>query len=413
MDLLSDLAVVFGIGMLIGLEREVSHQEPDSLFAGFRTFPLVALFGYLSALVSVSFGIWILVVAFTAVVVLVSVSYIRLSAKNDIGATTEVTFLVAFLLGVMVQLDQILPAVSVAVLVTALLSIKFQVTAALGKFTRHDLTALIRFAIMAAIILPFLPDESVGPMHVLNPRAAGLMILLISGISFAGYVAIRLLGPEQGIHLTALLGGVVSSTALTWDFARKSRETPEHASRLATGMVMAWSVMYSRVLVILWIFSPEIGVVATLPMLVTSGVGFLTSRWIVRAPQPEGGIVKSGGVQNPLNMKNAILFTALFLVVAFLSRVAQDWLGTGGLYLVAAISGLTDVDAIVYSVITSDLIAEIATVAILLAALVNTLFKSVLAAMTGDSSARPILWKGVAAIAGTNGVVLAVLVWMG
>ncbi|NUQ82626.1 MAG: MgtC/SapB family protein [Bacteroidetes bacterium] len=413
MDLLTDLAVVFGIGMLIGLEREVSHQEPDSLFAGFRTFPLVSLFGYLSALVSVSFGFWILVVAFVAVIVLVTVSYFRLSAKNDIGATTEVTFLVAFLLGVMVQMDQILPAVSVAVLVTALLSIKFQVTAALGKFTRHDLTALIRFAIMAAIILPFLPDESIGPMHVLNPRAAGLMILLISGISFSGYVAIRLLGPEQGIHLTALLGGVVSSTALTWDFARKSREMPENAPLFASGMVLAWSVMYARVLVILWIFSPATGLVATLPMLISAAVGLVTSHWLGPKRLPSSATFMSGNVQNPLNLKNAILFTALFLTIAFLARLGQDWAGTGGLYLVAALSGLTDVDAIVYSVITSDQLASIATVAILLAALVNTLFKAGLAAMTGDSSARPILWKGLAAIAGTNGVVLAVLAWMG
>ncbi|MCK6601217.1 MAG: MgtC/SapB family protein [Bacteroidetes bacterium] len=417
MELIQDLAVVLGIGLLIGLEREVSHPQTSEhgLFAGVRTFPLVALFGYLSSLISETAGIWILILAFLAVICLVSVSYFVLSSRNDIGATTEVSFLLTFILGILVHQGQILPAVISAVVVTVLLSVKLQVLTALGKFSQADFFALLKFVILAAIVLPFLPDRMTGPYDAVNPRQIGYVIVLISGISFAGYILTRLSGPEKGIFYLSVMGGIVSSTAVTWDFSKKSREDPDNSPVYAAGILRAGSVMYFRILLIVAVMNPVLAGYLAIPAILLGALGILTGQFLVTSREKSSG--GSGSVlTNPLNIRNALVFALVFGVIGILVRAGKLWLGDGGIYLAGALSGLTDVDAIVLSMINyagetgGEL--QLAVTVILIAAAVNTVFKTTLAALTGDPGLRPVLFRGMGVLSAASLVAVAVILWV-
>lgn len=415
MEILSDLAIVIGMGLLIGLEREYSHLVPgQGLFAGIRTFPLVCLLGYLSALLGKSEGYWIFAIAFIAVIALVSISYFTLSQKNDIGATTEVSFILTFILGALVFRGEVLLAVSAAVLITVLLSIKLQVLSALGKFSQPDFFALLKFVIMVAIILPVLPDTQTGPYLAVNPKQIGYVIVLISGISFFGYILTKLKGAEKGIQFTAILGAIVSSTALTWDFSKKSKEDASHANQYGTGIVLACSIMYLRVLLVVYLLNPELGFYLTIPAILLGVGGLLLGRWLVKEkdPEPSSGMMS---VSNPLNIRNAILFAVLFSLMGVLVQAGKSFFGDSGIYLVGAISGLTDVDAIVLSMVnyanTDSGLVKVAVITILIGMTVNSLFKFGIAIFNGNQVIRPLIFKGVGSLIVGNAISIGVF-WL-
>jgi len=415
MEILSDLAIVIGMGLLIGLEREYSHLVPgQGLFAGVRTFPLVCLLGYLSALLGKSEGYWIFAIAFLAVIALVSISYFTLSQRNDIGATTEVSFILTFILGALVFRGEVLLAVSAAVLITVLLSIKLQVLSALGKFGQPDFFALLKFVIMAAIILPVLPDTQTGPYLAINPRQIGYVIVLISGISFFGYVLTKLKGSDKGIQFAAILGGIVSSTALTWDFSKKSREDPDHASQYATGIVLACSIMYLRVLLIVYLLNPALGVYLSLPAGLLGVGGLFTGKWLMKGTEIKPS-QETFTISNPLNIRNAVTFAVLFSVVGILVQAGKSMFGESGIFLVGALSGLTDVDAIVLSMVNyagSDaILAKVAVVTMLIGMTVNTLFKFSLALFNGNGAMKKIIWKGVGSLI-LGSAMAVVVIWL-
>lgn len=415
MELLADLAIVLGMGLLIGLEREYSHQQPNQgIFAGVRTFPLVCLLGYLSALLGKSEGGWIFIIAFLAVISLVSISYFSMAKQNDVGATTEVSFILTFILGALVFRGDVLLAVSAAVLITVLLSIKLQVLSALGKFGQPDFFALLKFVIMAAIILPVLPDKQTGPYLAINPRQIGYVIVLISGISFFGYVLTKLKGSDKGIQFAAILGGIVSSTALTWDFSKKSKDDPERSAQYATGIVLACSIMYLRVLLIVYLLNPGLGFYLSIPALMLGVGGLLTGRWLMKEITTKPS-QETFSISNPLNIRNAVTFAVLFSVVGVLVQAGKSMFGEGGIYLVGALSGLTNVDAIVLSMVnyagSQPELAKVAVVTMLLAMTVNTLFKFSLALLNGNKTMKSVIWKGVGALI-LGGTVAVLIIWL-
>lgn len=415
MEILSDLAIVIGMGLLIGLEREYSHLVPgQGLFAGVRTFPLVCLLGYLSALLGKSEGYWIFAIAFLAVIALVSISYFTLSQRNDIGATTEVSFILTFILGALVFRGEVLLAVSAAVLITVLLSIKLQVLSALVKFSQPDFFALLKFVIMVAIILPVLPDTQTGPYLAINPKQIGYVIVLISGISFFGYILTKLEGAEKGIQFAAILGGIVSSTALTWDFSKKSKEDAEHVSQYGTGIILACSIMYLRVLLLVYLLNPALGFYLSMPSIFLGVGGLLLGRWLAKEKEPQ---LTTGtlSISNPLNIRNAILFAVLFSLVGILVQAGKSIFGDGGIYLVGAISGFTDVDAIVLSMVnyagSESAMMKVSLTTILIAMTVNTLFKFGLALFNGNQFMRPLILKGVGSLIVGNAISIGVI-WL-
>jgi uncharacterized membrane protein (DUF4010 family) len=243
------------------------------------------------------------------------------------------------------------------------------------------------------IILPLVPDQNYGPapLDVLNPYKVWLMVVLISGLNFASYLLIKILGAEHGIGLAGLLGGLASSTAVTLGFSQRSRQPGEDASALALGILLAWTVMFFRVVVMTALISFQLGLRLAVAMGALCVVSLVASYWLWRRHRAqERGEVKPG--QNPFELDEAIKFGLLFGIVVFVAKAAQVYLGESGLYLAAAIAGLTDVDAITLAMANfarnEAQNLDVAARAIVIAALANTLVKSGLAASLGSPELR-------------------------
>jgi len=273
-----------------------------------------------------------------------------------------------------------------------------------------DIEATLKFAIVSIIILPLVPNQNFGPppLDVLNPYKIWLMVVLISGLNFASYLLVKVVGAEHGIGLTGLLGGLVSSTAVTLGFAQRSRQEPRQASPLALGILVAWTVMFFRVVVLVAAVNREL--VARLAL--AQGAFGLTSLVIClilwrRQRTTEKASVSAS--ENPFELGEAIRFGLLFGVITFVAKAAQVYLGDAGLYLAGAIAGLTDVDAIALSMsqlsLTSPANAEAATFTIVIAVASNTLVKTGMAGFLGAPSLRRIIVPAAGAILVAGGAV--------
>lgn len=401
-DIFIRLAVALGLGLLVGLQRE----RVDPAIAGIRTFALISLFGAVCAQLAKGYGGWIVVVGFLATALLVTTgNLVRLQTREaEPGQTTEFAALVVFGLGAWVVTGAMVVPVVLAGAVVVLLHLKEPLHEFVGKIGEKDLRAIMQLVLIALVILPVLPDRDMGPYGVLNPYQIWWMVVLIVGLSLAGYVAYKLFGAEAGTVLAGILGGLISSTATTASYARRSRESPD-LSRLAALVVMiASAVVYGRVLV-------EIAAVArgrlldlAPPLAAMLGVCILVSgaAWLLGRDSDD----EPPKQENPADLKAALLFGALYAAVLLAVAFARDRFGTAGLYMVAAISGLTDVDAITLStsrlVQSSRLDPDTGWRAILLASMSNLGFKAGIVAALGSRAllGRIALLFGAAMVGG-------------
>ena len=274
-ELFYRFGIALALGLLVGLEREYSHADEGQtpLFGGARTFPLIALTGCAAALIASEVTPWFFPVAFAAVTGLVMAAYAATAAKGDVGLTTEVTSLVVFLCGALAYWDYLLLAAAVTVTTLALLSLKTTLHDLSRRISQQDIYATLKFAIITVIILPLLPNRTYGPLDVLNPQQIWLMVVFISGISFCGYVLIKLVGPRQGIGLTGLLGGLVSSTAVTLSFSQRSQKASHLARPFTLAITVASTTMFIRVLFEAFVLNPALARVLAIPLLAAAGVG--------------------------------------------------------------------------------------------------------------------------------------------
>jgi uncharacterized membrane protein (DUF4010 family) len=395
-------AAALGLGVLLGLERERAKGETG--FAGVRTFGLVALTGALAGFLGERFALDGLAVAvFLAVAALVVASYLKTAREGEFGITTEVSALLAFLLGFLCARGFVVGAAWLAIASGALLALKQWLHQLAGRIQTADVEAALKFAIVSVIILPLVPDQNYGPapLDVINPYKIWLMVVLISGLNFASYLLVKMVGAEHGIGLTGLLGGLVSSTAVTLGFAQRSRQEPGQVSPLALGILVAWTVMFVRVVVLVAAVEP--GLVRPVGIAMAAfGLPSLAICWWLwrRQPTAETATVRAG--ENPFELGQAIRFGALFGVVTFVAKAAQVYLGDAGLYLAGAIAGLTDVDAIALSM------AQLAAAdagstgpaarTIVIAVASNTLFKAGMVATLGAAGLRRIILLSSGAI---------------
>jgi uncharacterized membrane protein (DUF4010 family) len=385
-------AVALGLGVLIGLERERAKGEEGG--AGVRTFALIALAGAIAGFLDRNLGLGGLALAvFVAVVALLVSVYVVTSLKGDTGVTTEISALLAFLLGLLCAYGQLQVAAWAAVAMALMLALKDWLHRLARRIDAADVEATLKFAIVTLIILPLVPDHNYGPapLDVLNPYKVWLMVVLISGLNFMSYLLIKIVGAEHGIGIAGLLGGLASSTALTLGFSQRSRQPGADASALALGILLAWTVMFFRVVVMTALISGQLGLRLAVAMGTLCAVSLGACFWLWRRRQAQArGEVKPG--TNPFELGEAVKFGLLFGVVVFIAKAAQVYLGEAGLYLAAGIAGLSDVDAITLAI--ADLArseaqsVEVAARAILIAALANTLVKSGIAAGLGSPELR-------------------------
>jgi uncharacterized membrane protein (DUF4010 family) len=393
LDLALRFGAALGLGLLLGLERE-RKRDAELLFGGVRTFALIALLGAVGVFVERELNQgWLVLVAFIAVGALVVVSYITTAARGEMGITTEISALLAFIVGALCGWDRVGVASVATVVCLLLLTLKDYLHRLARRVELEDVEATLQFAVISVIILPLLPNETFGPppLDVINPYKIWLMVVLIAGLNFLGYVLVKVFGSEHGLVVTGILGGLVSSTAVTLSFSQRSRQEPAMSSAFVLAIVVAWTIMFFRVVVMVGLVNPSLAAVLGLPLGLMAATGVLISLVLWRRTRSrETGVVTAGA--NPFELGEAIKFGLIFGVVTVVAKAAEVYLGETGLYLAGAVAGLTDVDAISLSMAnlaTADPESlEVAGRTIVIAVLSNTLVKAGMAVFLGTPPLR-------------------------
>jgi uncharacterized membrane protein (DUF4010 family) len=393
--------MVLLLGLLIGLERQHSQKADEPLFAGFRTFPVIALTGFLSALMARAGFPWVLPVALAGVIAIAVAAYYVTAQGQHKGATTELVAILTFIFGALAAFDYLIPSAAFAVAITLLLSMKAPLHQLAEKIQEAELYAILKFGIVTVIVLPLLPNRAFGPFNVVNPRVVWWMVVLISAVSMLGYVLMRFLGARQGIAVTGILGGLASSTAATVGLSQKSRQADSKVARyFALGIIIASTIMYFRVLFLAAVVAPGFSRNLALPLLVPGvmGAGISLALWRRRQSEAEAHL----DVKNPMELGQAIKFAVLFAVVLFAARAAHHYFGSAGVYIASGLAGLTDVDAITVSMARlarDNVVApNTAGASILLACAANTLVKAGIAFFAGGPSLRKVITPLFAAL---------------
>jgi uncharacterized membrane protein (DUF4010 family) len=412
-ELFYRFATALVIGILIGMERERAAELRDlKLFAGVRTIALLALAGCAGGLLSdITGSPWPLVAVMFAVGGLIIAAYITLEGA---GSTSEVAAFVALLCGALSYYEYYSVAAAIAVVSTGLLSFKREMHSVAHNLSSEDVYSTLKFAAITAIVLPILPDRSFGPppFDALNPYRIWLMVVFISAISFLGYVLMKLVNVRNGIVLTGILGGLVSSTAVTLSFGRRSKEESSVSAHFAIAITMAWAIMFLRVLVQVGVLNvPLLGIlwppllIAALALAAYAGILYMRHR---EDSSQEVTLV------NPFELKPALTFGAIYALILLISRTAQIYFGEIGLYISSALAGLADVNAVTLSMADlssgdGGIALEVAAESVVLAALSNTIVRSVMAYVTGSSELRR--YMAPSAILGIA-VTAAIAFWM-
>ena len=428
--LLVQLAYALGIGVLVGLERSMGSRakderpaapdaaapEPDGddgEFLGVRSFALLSLLGFGVSLAADALPA-LAPVALAGVALLVVAMYMR-ATQLGAGITTEVAAIATCALGMLCHSEPQAAGV-IALLVTVLLASKRFTHATVRKMRRVELTDTLKFLVVILIGLPLLPDRALDPYGAFNPYKVGLLVVLISGISFVGYFLTRILGPQRGLGLTGILGGLTSSTAVTAAMAAEARARPELRSICTFSTLAANATMFARVLVVVALLDKEL-VLRLLwsvgGMAVAAGVAAVFL-WILakREKSDEDGPQAGVSLKNPFSVGPALKFAAFFVAILFVVRLAKTWLGDSGLYAAAALSGLADVDAITLSIAeqtqAATLLREVGSLAITIAVVSNSVVKTGIAISTGGWRFGRMVGAGLG-LATVVGLVLAFL----
>lgn len=397
-----NLLSALGIGLLIGIERGWSGRLEDEgdRVAGIRTFSLVGLLGGVWTEVSQLINEWILAVAFLALAALVITSYVieaKVEDEKDLGITTEVALLLTFTLSSWAAFGYHVYALGVTVIVIALLSLKPTLHNWLHKVEVKEIYAGIKLLIITVILLPLLPNKGYGPWEAINPHWIWWMVVLISGLSFIGYILIKYLGEHKGTMLTAITGGLASSTAVTISLAQFARQQKKIASGIfIAGVLVASSIMFVRVGIEVAIVNASLLYPLWIPLatmlILTLGSGFWLWRRHLQLEDDQPPIE----LKNPLQFFTALQFGLLLGIILLLATAMEKWYGDQGIYLLSLFSGLMDVDAITLSL--SRMAKEgtdpsVATLGILIAVITNTLVKAGLFIFwAGYNKSKQLIW---------------------
>jgi len=382
-SLFQQLGIALGLGLLVGLQRE-SAASP---LAGVRTFPLVTVLGTVCGLLSQAFGALILAAGIIALTVIIYIGKIIEMSKGhaDPGITTEAALLLMFAVGAYLAVGDRAAAIAIGGGAAVLLHFKGELHGAVARLGAGDLKAVMQFALISLVILPVLPNRTYGPFAVLNPRNIWWMVVLIVGINLGGYIAYKFLGQRAGIVLGGILGGMVSSTATTVSYAKRAAAAPGAIGPAAIVIMIASTVVFARLLLEIATVAPAFLPAAApwlVALLILSAVGSF-ALWL-RSDKDHDEMPEQ---ENPSELRSALLFGLIYAVVLFVVAAVKELYGNRGLYVVAALSGLTDVDAITLS--TAQLVnagrldADDGWRLVVVAAISNLIFKASAVAALG------------------------------
>lgn len=406
------LLAALAIGLLIGVERGWQRREAEegTRIAGVRTYGLLGLLGGVVGLLWQETGVAAFVVALLAVTVILVTAYaLHTTEEGDSGITSAVAGLLTFVLGSLAGLGHPDIAAATAVAMVVLLGLKPELHNWLRRITREELQAAFTLLLLSVVLLPVLPDTAYGPWDAWNPRQIWMLVVLVAGLSFAGYIAVRLVGATRGLLVTGAFGGLASSTALTLNFARLARGRPELQAVLSAGLVLGCTTMFARMAVLLTVINPALLAKITPPLLAMAATGLLGAAilaWRVSATSH-----RETHLPNPIELKAAFGFGLLLALILLLTAALEAWFGDAGILVLAAISGLADVDAILVSLArlaAADTAADVAVTGMIIAAATNSLSKAALASGIGGRAmavrVAPVL--GAMAITGIAALIL-------
>ena len=401
------LLVSLGLGMLVGLQRERS----GSAIGGIRTFPLITLLGTVCGQLARVHGGWIVAAGFVALAALLFFSNLpRPPSGGGRGLTTEIAVLLLYGLGVFIATGPMLIAVVLGGVIALLLYLKAPLHRFAGRLGEADMRAIMQFVLISMVILPVLPNESYGPYEVLNPSEIWLMVVLIVGLSVGGFVAYKFLGAAGGLLVAGFLGGVISSTATTVSSAKRVRGASRGVPLASLLIMFASTVALFRVLIEIAVVAPRWFAGLALPLsvmlgamaIISAGAHFLWRKEV-------GGLPEQ---QNPAQLKTALIFALVYALIKMAVAAGKEQFGETGLYLVAVISGLTDMDAITLStarlVDAERLAVDLGWRTILIAAISNLAFKAGAVAIVGGAK----LFYRVAVLFGLSGVAGGLVLWL-
>jgi uncharacterized membrane protein (DUF4010 family) len=375
------------IGALIGTERQRRIEEDKTTgVAGLRTFILISMLGTLSAGMATEYGPTFMVVAFGSFAILVGIGYATASKIfGRLDFTSAVAAAVTFILGALCQSeDKILLAASLSILVTLVLATRRMSHRYVEEISDTELLDTLKMGIIAVVILPLLPNQTLDPYEVLNPRLIWMMVVLVSLISYAGYILIKVMGEQRGLTLTGFLGGLVSSTAVATTMASETRSNSAIMGSAAFATAIASCTMFPRVLLITLFVNSELflRLALTLSIMGITGIGLAYKRHV-----SEEVVERSVQHKDPFRIVPAIKFGAFFALILITSKLASIYFGEAGIYAASIIGGLADVDAITLSMATlakTSISPSIAATSIVLATITNTLVKLAISYIMGS-----------------------------
>lgn len=412
-ELFRRLAVALAIGLLVGLERgwQTRDESDHQRTAGLRTFALTGLLGGISGMISAVSSPFILpaaLLAFTGA--LVAFSYLEASVEKNFSVTGVVAGILTFLLGAYAILGNEIVAVAAAVAMAILLALREPLHSWVRTVTWPEMRSVLMLLAMSFLLLPILPNRPVDPWQVINPAEIWLLAILIAAVSFAGYVAVRVVGDRAGIAIAALTGGLASSTATTISFARLAREHPQSVRLLAGGILLAGVVMLLRIVVLAMALKPELLASIMWPaagaglVLSIGGIVLIGQRSAIASEHPDLKI------RNPFELGTVLQLAGLIAGILLLTKLAAGQAGSAGIFLLAALSGVADVDALTLSMARlagGQVPLGDAATAILIAASVNTASKAAMAAMIGGRHLAMIVGSVSLVAIGAMGIAVA------
>lgn len=421
-EVFARFGLALAVGVLIGIQREYSFQDSETgadesggLFAGVRTFGLIGLLGATGAMLGDFFGSSAFVAVFVIVGVFLAVTYFVDAWRGDVGLTTEASAVLVFVAGALAYLGHSAIAAGLGVATAVLLSLKLETRRFVSDLTQADVASALKLAFITVIILPVLPDQTydvIVPFNVLNPFKIWLLVVLISGISFVGYVLTKVVGADRGITLAGILGGLASSTAVTLSFTERSRENESLGRLFALPIMLAWTVMFGRVVLAVGAINQDLAGELWIPMGAAMAVGVIYSGYLYAGSRRQK-TTSAIELSNPFELGPAVKFGLLFAGVLLVANLAQELFSTAGIFVAAVVSGLADADAIALSMAELQAKGAVplktAAQASVIAAVANTFAKGGIVLAGGAVALRRALLPGFIAMM-TVGVVVAFLI---
>jgi uncharacterized membrane protein (DUF4010 family) len=395
-DLLVNLAIALGLGALIGSEREITEmgrkQRSEGVeFSGLRTYTLISLLGFLSVYVGKIFGGFVFVAILLIVGGFLLSEYIRKSQENKFfGITHEMAALATFIVGSVSAVSPLI-ATTVAVAVVLILALKNTLRGFIQTLDKDEFLAAIKFIVIAFVVLPLLPNETIDSWGLVNPHNAWLMVVLISAISFVGYVLVKAVGVDKGLGITGLVGGLISSTAVTSSMSEQSKQNRKVVNPFTLAVIIAGGVMFVRVGLEVFVVNrellPKLSVILG-SMLIATLLGILVIWRRSSAKEQKKKTSKDLEVKSPFKLSPALKFGIFYLFILAIADLANQYFGSKGIYLAATFSGLADVDAITLSLSNlakeGSVMNEVAIKGITIAVLVNTFVKLMIVRIFGS-----------------------------